>query len=394
MTEPAQRLSPVYRDMPLTIFEHMSGLARATGAINLGQGFPDEPPPPALLDALARASAEKSHQYPPMAGLPELRRAVAGFYARTQSLDLTPESVIVTSGATEAVASAILAVVAPGDEVVLFAPAYDAYAPMVRRAGGVPVFVALRPPHWSYDRAAIEAAITARTRAIVVNDPLNPTGTVASPQDLAMLAAICTAHDLVAICDEVWENVRFDGRPHASLMMQPGMAGRSVKIGSAGKIFGATGWKVGWLITAPAMAAVLGRAHQFLTFTTPPMLQWAVAEGLESPDLAESCTARWAQTREVLLDGLTREGFSLLPSAATWFTCINLPASGIPLDDRTFSERAVHEAGVASIPLSALWEGEGAPTSIVRLCHCKPEAMLMDAVERLARWRDSMGSVQ
>lgn len=228
----------------------------------------------------------------------------------------------------------------------------------------------------------------------MVNDPLNPTGTVASPQDLAMLAAICTAHDLIAICDEVWENVRFDGLPHSSLMMQPGMAGRTVKIGSAGKIFGATGWKVGWLIAAPAMAAVLGRAHQFLTFTTPPMLQWAVAEGLETPGLAETCTARWAQTREVLLDGLTREGFSLLPSAATWFTCINLPASGIPLDDRTFSERAVHEAGVAAIPLSALWEGEGAPEGIVRLCHCKPEAMLMDAVERLARWRDSIGSVQ
>lgn len=390
MTDPAQRLSPVYRDMPLTIFEHMSGLARHLGAINLGQGFPDEPPPPALLDALARASAEKSHQYPPMAGLAELRRAVADFYARTQGLALSPDSVIVTSGATEAVASTILAVVAPGDEIVLFAPAYDAYAPLVRRAGGVPVFVALRPPHWGYDRAAIEAAITARTRAIIVNDPLNPTGTVASPQDLAMLAQVCVAHDLIAICDEVWENVRFDGFAHASLMMQPGMEGRTVKIGSAGKIFGATGWKVGWLIAAPAMAAVLGRAHQFLTFTTPPMLQWAVAEGLDTPGLAQSCTARWAQTRGVLLDGLMREGFALLPSAATWFTCIDLAASGIALDDRTFSERAVHEAGVASIPLSALWEGGGAPIGIIRLCHCKPETTLSDAVGRLARWRDGL----
>ncbi|MFM6832564.1 MAG: aminotransferase [Novosphingobium sp.] len=390
MTDPAQRLSPVYRDMPLTIFEHMSGLARQLGAINLGQGFPDEPPPPALLDALARASAEKSHQYPPMAGLPELRRAVADFYARTQALALSPDSVIVTSGATEAVASAILAVVAPGDEVVLFAPAYDAYAPMVRRAGGVPVFVGLQPPLWGYDRAAIDAAITSRTRAIIVNDPLNPSGTVASPLDLAMLAQICVTHDLIAICDEVWENVRFDGRPHASLMMQPGMDARTVKIGSAGKIFGATGWKVGWMIAAPAMAAVLGRAHQFLTFTTPPMLQWAVAEGLDTPGLAQACTARWAETRSVLLDGLTREGFALLDSTATWFTCVDLAASGIALEDTTFSERAVHEAGVASIPLSALWEGGGAPTGIVRLCHCKPEAMLTDAVTCLARWRDEL----
>ena len=390
MTDPAQRLSPVYRDMPLTIFEQMSGLARASGAINLGQGFPDDPPPPALLAALAQASAEKSHQYPPMAGLPELRRAVAGFYARSQGLDLSPEGVIITSGATEAVASAILAVVAPGDEVVLFSPAYDAYAPMVRRAGGVPVFVPLRPPHWQYDRTVIEAAISPRARAIIVNDPLNPTGTVASADELAMLAQICIGHDLIAICDEVWENVRFDDCAHRSLLALPGMADRAIKIGSAGKIFGATGWKVGWLIAAPAMAAVLGRAHQFLTFTTPPMLQWAVAEGLDTPGIAEACTARWAQTRTVLLEGLASEGFALLASAATWFTCIDLAASGIALDDRSFSERAVYEAGVASIPLSALWEGDDSPDGIIRLCHCKPEAMLTDAVTRLARWRDQL----
>lgn len=388
----APRLNPIYADMPVTIFEEMSGLARQTGAINLGQGFPDGPPPPALLEALARASAEQSHQYPPMAGLPELRRAVAAFYARTQGLDLPPESVIVTSGATEAVASAILAVVQPGDEVLLFSPAYDAYAPLVRRAGGVPVFVALQPPLWRYDRAAIEAAITPRTRALVLNDPLNPTGTVASPSDLSMLAELCVKHDLFAICDEVWENVRFDGQPHASLLAQRGMERRALKIGSAGKIFGGTGWKVGWIVAAPDVAAVVGRAHQFLTFTTPPMLQWAVAEGLDRPDIARSCTAGWAETRAVLLEALTREGFATLPNAATWFTCIDLPASGITLDDRTFALRAVHEAGVASIPLSALWEGAGAPTNIVRLCHCKPETMLMDAVERLARWRDGLGA--
>ena len=202
-----------------------------------------------------------------------------------------------------------------------------------------------------------------------------------------MLAQICLEHDLIAICDEVWENVRFDGQAHKPLLAMPGMAERTIKIGSAGKIFGATGWKVGWLIAAPAMAATLGRAHQFLTFTTPPMLQWAVAEGLDTPGLAKACTARWAQTRAVLLDGLAREGFVSLPAAATWFTCIDLAASGCETDDRSFSERAVQEAGVASIPLSALWEGQGMPTGIVRLCHCKPEAMLAEAVSRLARWR-------
>lgn len=387
---PTTRLHPVYADIPVTIFEHMSGLARQTGAINLGQGFPDGPPPPALLDALARASAEKSHHYPPMAGLPDLRGAVASFYNRTQALNLTPEQVIVTSGATEAVASAILAAVLPGDEVLLFAPAYDAYAPLIRRAGGTPVFIALSPPHWSYDRAAIEAAITPRTRAIILNDPLNPTGTVATAQDLDMLADLCRRHDLFAICDEVWENVRFDGRPHASLLAQPGMADRTVKIGSAGKIFGATGWKVGWMVAAPPMAATIARAHQFLTFTTPPMLQWAVADALNQPEIAEGCTAGWAQSRAFLLESLNANGFAALPGSATWFTCIDLPASGIALDDRTFAQRAVHEAGVAAIPLSALWETENAPTHLARLCHCKPEAMLADAVRRLARWRDGL----
>ncbi len=391
MTKSTQRLSPVYRDMALTVFEHMSGLARDLGAINLGQGFPDDPPHPALLEALTRASAETSHQYPPMAGLPELRRAIAGFYARNQSLDIATESVIVTSGATEAIAAAILGVVSPGDEVLLFAPAYDAYAPMIRRAGGVAVFIPLHPPHWSYDRTAIEAAITPRTRALILNDPLNPTGTLASPADLAMLAQACVAHDLIAICDEVWENVRFDGQSHASLLAQPGMAARTIKIGSAGKIFGVTGWKVGWLIASPEMAAVLARAHQFLTFTTPPMLQWAVAAGLDKPAIAQACTDRWAQTRNVLIDGLTREGFTVLDNAATWFSCIDLVASGITLDDRSFAERAVREAGVASIPLSALWEGPDAPRHIVRLCHCKPEALLEKAITQLARWRDGIG---
>ncbi|MCW1382671.1 aminotransferase [Novosphingobium sp. KCTC 2891] len=397
MIDPATRLHPVYAGMPLTVFEWMSGLARELGAINLGQGFPDDPPPPALTEAAVRAMHEKSQQYPPMAGLPELRDAVAAFHARTQGLPLARDNVIVTSGATEAIAAAILAVVGAGEEVLLFAPAYDAYAPMVRRAGGVPVFVPLAPPAWAYDRQAIAARITPRTRAMILNDPLNPTGTVASPDDLAMLAGLCVEHDLIAICDEVWEGVRFDGMAHRSLLAEPGMEHRAIKIGSAGKIFGATGWKVGWMVAAPAMASVLAKAHQFLTFTTPPMLQWAVAEGLADPALAPAIVAQWAVSRAALVEGLTRAGFAVAPNAATWFACIDLAASGIALDDRTFSERAVREAGVASIPLSALWEGNGregesGPITIVRLCHCKPVPMLEEAVSRLARWRDKLVS--
>jgi aspartate/methionine/tyrosine aminotransferase len=384
-------LNPVYTALPTTIFEHMSGLARQHGAINLGQGFPDAPPPPVLTAAVGRAMAERSQHYPPMAGVPELRDAVAAFYARHQALDLTREHVTVTSGATEAIAAAVLAVISPGDEVLLFQPAYDAYAPLVRRVGAVPVLVALQPPYWHYDRARIAAAITPRTRAMIVNDPLNPTGTAIDAATRAMLAELAVAHDLYAICDEVWETVRFDGQPHVSLMAEPGMAARTVKIGSAGKIFGATGWKVGWMVAAPELAGVLAKAHQFLTFTTPPMLQWAVAEGLGNPALINAQVTGWAASRAALGSGLAARGFAVLPGAATWFTCIDLAGSGIALDDRTVAERLVREAGVASIPLSALWEGNDAPRHVLRLCHSKPIAMLHEAIDRFARWRDGQG---
>ncbi|RYD44968.1 MAG: aminotransferase [Sphingomonadales bacterium] len=383
---------PLYAAMEPTIFEHMSGLARAHDAINLGQGFPDEPPHPDMIAAAARALAEKSNQYPPAFGLPELRDAICGFYARRQGLMLSRQQVIVTSGATEALAAAILAFVAPGDEVILFQPAYDSYAPMVRRAGGIPVSIALTPPDWRYDAKQIAAAITPRTRVLMLNDPLNPAGTVASEAELAMIADICVRHNLVAICDEVWEDVRFDGALHRSLMSFPGMADRAVKIGSAGKIFGLTGWKTGWLCAAPGLATALGRAHQFLTFTTPPALQWAVAEGLDRPDAWFAAQREgWAASRRRLGDALAAAGFTVLPNAATWFLCIDLAASGVDLSDRAFGERAVREAGVASIPVSALFEGDG-PRHILRLCFAKDGAVLEEAVRRLASFREKLRS--
>ncbi|MDO9370114.1 MAG: aminotransferase [Sphingopyxis sp.] len=386
------RIHPIYEAMEPTIFEHMSGLANALGAINLGQGFPDGPPSPDMIDAAARALREKSNQYPPAFGLPELRDAIGRFYARRQGLTLTREQVIVTSGATEALAATLLALVNPGDEVILFQPAYDSYAPMVRRAGGTPVSVALSPPAWHYEADALERAITPRTRVLIFNDPLNPAGKVASDSELARIAEACRQHDLVAICDEVWEDVRFDGATHHSLWSLPGMEQRTVKIGSAGKIFGLTGWKTGWLCAAPEMARSIGRAHQFLTFTTPPALQWAVAEGLDRPDSWFAAQrADWAAARSHLSRGLAAAGFAVLPSQATWFLCIDLTASGIALDDRVFAERAVREAGVASIPVSALFEGEG-PRHILRLCFTKDYAVLDEAVARLARFRDQVAA--
>lgn len=382
---------PVYSSMGTTIFEHMSALARATGAINLGQGFPDEQGPPELLDAAARALHEKSNQYPPSTGLPELRDAVAAFYARGQGLKLAREQVIVTSGATEALAAAVFALIEPGDEVILFEPAYDAYAPLVRRAGGVPVFVTLGAPAWRYPRTAIERAITGRTRAIIINDPLNPIGSVASDEDLAALAEICVAHDLIAICDEVWEDVRFDGKPHRSLLALRGMAERAVKIGSAGKIFGLTGWKIGWICASPDLAGLIGRAHQFMTFTTPPALQWAVADGLLMPSQWFAARgAAWAASRARLKAGLAGAGFAVLPNAATWFLCVDLAASRIALDDRTFADRAVREAGVAAIPVSGLFESAEPPTNLVRFCFTKADAQLDQAAERLASFRHNL----
>ena len=384
-------IHPVYAGMETTIFEVMSARARELGAINLGQGFPDEPGAPELVEAAVRALRTRSGQYPPGPGLPELRDAVCEFYRRRQGLDLGREQVIVTSGATEAIACAVMALVKPGDEVILFQPAYDAYAPMVRRCGGVPVSVPLSPPDWRYDAAALAAAITPATRVVMFNDPLNPAGTVAGEAELAAIAKLCVAHDLVAICDEVWETVRFDGAHHRSPITFPGMAERSVKIGSAGKIFGMTGWKTGWMIAAPDLASGLARAHQFVTYASPVPLQWAAAEGLALPDeWFAAQLAGWSASRDRLKTGLAGADFHVLANAATWFVCADLAASGIALDDRMFAMRALEEAGVATIPVSALFEGPGAPRHIVRFCFTKPAGMLDEAVHRLRGFRERL----
>ena len=385
------QVNPIYRAMGTTVFEEMSALCRDGSRINLGQGFPDDAGPLALREAAARALVERSNQYPPSAGIPELRAALSAYYGRTQNLGLPPEAFVVTSGATEALAAAILAVVTPGDEVLIFAPAYDLYAPFVRRAGGVPVIVPLAPPHWRYEREAIALRITERTRALILNDPLNPTGSVASEAELAMLARLCVERDLVAICDEVWEAVRFDGAAHRSLLALPGMGERAIKIGSAGKLFGLTGWKLGWLAAGTELAAVIARAHQFLTFTTIPATQWAAVEGLGREDVLAERMAGWAETRAVLNGLLADSGFVALPGPATWFTCIDLAASGIALDDAAFARRAVHEGGVATIPLSAFLE-PGETSAIVRLCHCKSPAVLAEGVRRLAAFRDTLAA--
>ncbi len=381
---------PLFRDMPTTIFEKMSMRARELGAINLGQGFPDGPGPHEVLEAAADALLTRSNQYPPMAGLPELRSAIAAHYARHQGLDLIPEEVIVTSGATEALAASLMALVGQGDEVLVLAPLYDAYVPLIERAGGVAKVVTLTPPEWRITEDALRAAASDRTRLILINNPTNPTAVVMREEELALLARFCTERDLIAICDEVWEHVTFDGAGHRPLMAFPGMRERTVKIGSAGKIFSVTGWKVGWMCAAPALATLLGRAHQFLTFTTAPNLQWAVAEGLEKPEeWFALMRADYQASRDRLAEGLEAAGYAVQPSAATWFLSIDLPASGIDMDDMTFCERIMEEAGVAAIPISAFYP-DGAVTSLVRLCFSKADGVIDAAVDRLARFRQSL----
>jgi aspartate/methionine/tyrosine aminotransferase len=380
---------PTFSNLPTTIFEEMSGLARASGAINLGQGFPDDPGPRALRAKAAEAVLDGYNQYPPMAGLAELREAVAAHYGRTQGLALDWGSeVTITSGATEALAAAFLALIEPGDEVAVFQPAYDAYLPLIRRAGGVPRLVSLKPPYWRIDEAAIMAAFGPKTRAVVLNNPINPAGVVLPEEDLARLAAACVAAGAVAICDEVWEQVVFAPARHRPLIALPGMRERTVKIGSAGKMFGLTGWKVGFVCAAPALSADIAKAHQFLTFTTPPNLQTAVAWGLANSDAwFEAMPIGLARSRDRLTEGLKREGFAVLPSQGTYFLTIDLPASGIGMGDRAFALHAVNRAGVASIPVSAFYETDPV-TTILRLCFSKSDAVLDEGIARLAKARD------
>lgn len=379
---------PVFADLPLTVFEEMSGLARELGAINLGQGFPDDQGPIALRRKAGEALIEGSNQYPPMRGLPQLRQAVAAHYGRTQNLDLDPDQeIIVTSGATEALAAAFLSLISPGDEVVLFQPLYDAYLPMARRAGGIPRLVRLTPPHWRFDRAMLEAVFSHNTKLVVLNSPLNPAGVVTPDEDLALLAEFCLRFDVTAVCDEVWEAVVFDGRPHKSLMTLPDMRERTVKIGSAGKMFGMTGWKVGFLCAAPPLAKALAGAHQFLTFTTPPNLQAAVAFGLDEPgDWFKAMPGGLQRSRDRLAAGLRQAGFSVLDSGGTYFLNIDLAASGIDEPDRAFALRTVREHGVAAIPVSAFY-AQDPVTSVLRLCFAKGDDTLDQAVERLAKAR-------
>ena len=381
-------MNPLYEQMNTSVFERMSLAAAEHGAVNLGQGFPDFGWPDEILGAAAQALKEGSNQYAPSRGTPALRQAVAAHYNRHFGQDLAPEQVCVTSGATEALGAAILATVVPGDEVIIFTPAYDSYAPMIRRAGGTPVEVALQPPHWRIDPDALRDAVTPKTRAIIFNNPHNPAGRLFDRDELETVAAVACDRNLTVISDEVWEHVLLDGPGFTPIATLPGMAERTIKIGSAGKIFSLTGWKVGWMAAAQPIANLVARAHQFLTFATAPNLQAAVAFGLDQGDgWLEPMRDRFQRARDRMTQGLRAAGYAVLDATSTYFLCVDLGASGINLDDEAFASFAVERAGVAVVPLSAFAERQP-PRHLVRLCFGKKDETIDAGVAAMAKARE------
>lgn len=378
-------MNQVFAGLPVTVFEAMSQLARDNNAINLGQGFPDAPGPEDIRRAAADAVVDGYNQYPSMMGIPELRQAIATHYAHWHGLNLDPMTeVMVTSGGTEALTSSLLAVIEPGDEVVLFQPMYDSYLPIIRQAGGIPRLVRLQPPGWRLNEEILREVFNHKTKAVVFNNPLNPAAVVYPREDLELLARFCQEFDAIAICDEVWEHVVFDGREHIPLIAIPGMRERTLKIGSAGKIFGLTGWKIGFVCAAPPLLRIAAKVHQFLTFTTAPNLQVAVAYGLGKPDaFFQGMRSELARSRDRLTAGLTSLGFPVLPSQGTYFLTVDLSVLGLNETDEAFCRRIVTEHKVAAIPVSAFYE-VNAVTSVVRFCFSKNDATLDAALERLS----------
>jgi aspartate/methionine/tyrosine aminotransferase len=378
-------VNPQFEAVPVSIFEEMSLAAARHGAVNLGQGFPDFGWPDPLLDEAARLLRNGSNQYPPSRGLPVLREALAAFYGGRQELTLAPEQFVVTSGATEAIAAVLLAAIAPGDGAIIIAPAYDAYAPLIRRAGGQVQEVVLRPPSWRIDRDLLGAAVTPATRLLVINNPHNPTGRILDSEELDAVIATARDHDLMIITDEVWEEVL---APRARFTSLATLAPeRTIKIGSAGKIFSLTGWKVGWAAAPAKLVEVIARAHQYLTFATPPHLQAAVALGLSRPEWLEGPREGFTRARERLAAGLVAAGYALLPSEGTYFQCVDLRASGIDVDDRAFAALAVEQAGVAVIPLSPFTEREP-ERGLVRLCFAKCDKTIDAGIAAMAKARE------
>jgi N-succinyldiaminopimelate aminotransferase len=369
-----------------TIFEVVSRLAQEKKALNLGQGIPEDGEPLDIIEHAAEALRTRSNQYPPMVGLPELRQAVARHDREFYRLELDWKSeTLVLSGGTEALGASLLALIDPGDEVVLIEPLYDTYLPIIQLAGGVPKIVRLQPPEWKLPEAELAAAFGPKTKLILFNTPMNPTAKVFNRRELDFIADLCCKHDAYAICDEVYEHLVFDGAEHIPLITLPGMRERAIRIQSAGKTFSLTGWKVGYISACATLIDRVVKAHQFLVFTTPPNLQSAIAFGLNKErEFFTGFTARLQAKRDRFVSGLERAGFDVAPCAGTYFVNVDIASVGFDGGDADFCRDIIENAGVAAIPVSAFYASDP-ETRFVRFCFAKPEAILDDAADRLKR---------
>jgi len=370
--------------MGTTIFAEMSALASDTGSVNLGQGFPDVDGPPEIAAAAAAAIMEgRGNQYPPGPGIPELRRAVVGHQKRFYGQDVDPDTeVLVTAGATEGIAAALIALMEPGDEAIAFEPYYDSYAACIAMAGGTRVPVTLRPPGFRPDIGALRAAITPRTRLILLNSPHNPTGAVFTPAELAQIAEVACERDLLVISDEVYEHMVFEGE-HVTIGSLPGMRERTVTISSAAKTFSFTGWKIGWVTATAELVTAVRTVKQFLTYVTGGPFQYAVAEALALPDAYyASIGADLRVKRDLLCAGLAEVGFEVYRPAGTYFVTTDIRGLG-EQDGMEFCRELPRRARVVAIPSSVFYDDRAAGRTQVRFAFCKKEEVLREALARL-----------
>ncbi|MFV8820071.1 methionine aminotransferase [Haliea sp. E17] len=368
-----------------TIFTRMSALAADSGAINLSQGYPDFPPPDGLVEALARASRDGFNQYAPMAGLPELREQLAEQLRRHRQVNVDPgDEITIVPGATEGIFCCVMACVHPGDEVILLDPCYDSYAPAVQLAGGMPVHVALAGTDFAVDWNAVEAAITPRTRMLMINSPHNPTGSVLGRQDLEVLSQLAERHDLLVSSDEVYEHLVYDGRQHYSALQWPALRQRAFVHYSFGKTFSVTGWKTGYCVAPAALTAELRKVHQFVAFVAVTPVQKAIADFLQQqPDYPLTLAQRYQEKRDLFIEALAGSRFRLQASAGTYFQLLDYSAiSGLP--DYQLCEDWTREYGVASIPISVFYQQPPAQ-SLLRFCFAKSDATLLKAAELLCK---------
>ncbi|MET8143353.1 pyridoxal phosphate-dependent aminotransferase [Sphaerisporangium sp. NPDC005288] len=376
------------REFGTTIFSEMTALAVRTGSINLGQGFPDTDGPASMLEHAVTAIRGGLNQYPPGPGMPELRQAVAEHRKQHYGLLYEPDGeILVTVGATEALAASVLALCEAGDEVILFEPYYDSYAAAVALAGAVRRTVALRPAgdRFTFDPDELRAAVGPRTRAILVNSPHNPTGTVFTRDELTLIAAVCQEHDLIAITDEVYEHLTFDGVEHVPMATLPGMRERTVMISSAGKTFSATGWKIGWVCGPPELVAAVQSVKQFLTFTSGAPWQVAVAHALRE-ELGWVAGARdaLAAKRDRLMAGLSAAGFGVYRPAGTYFVQTDIRPLGFT-DGAELARRLPELAGVVAVPTQVFYDHPELGRHFLRFAFCKKDEIIDEAVMRLAR---------